>query len=156
MSFGTGHHPTTKMMMMAMLETEFKGKTVADFGTGTGILSILAVQLGAKSVAAIDNDDWSIENVKENINLNNANYIKVSKAGDLDNIDAVDVMLANINKNVLIEHVQSIRAKTHEKGVLIISGLLRSDYEDIMNVFGPYFGSNHKKFEEGDWIAISF
>ncbi len=156
MSFGTGHHPTTKMMMMAMLQTDFKGKTVADFGTGTGILSILAVQLGASSVAAIDNDDWSIENVKENINLNNANGIEVSKAEDLDNIDAVDVMLANINKNVLIEHVQSIRAKTHEKGILIISGLLRSDYEDIMHVFGPYFGTNHQKFEEGDWLAISF
>lgn len=156
MSFGTGHHPTTKMMMMAMLESDFKGKTVADFGTGTGILSILAVLLGAQSVDAIDNDDWSIENVKENIELNGAHGIKVSKAGELTNIDAVDVMLANINKNVLIEHVQSIRAKTTENGKLIISGLLRTDYDDIMHVYAPYFGSNHQKFEEGDWLAISF
>lgn len=156
MSFGTGHHPTTKMMMMAMLDAEFKGKTVADFGTGTGILSILAVQLGASNVEAIDNDDWSIENVNENIELNNANNITVSKAHDLAGIDAVDVMLANINKNVLIEHVQSIRAKTHPNGRLIISGLLRTDYEDIMQVFVPYFGSNHQKFEEGDWLALSF
>lgn len=156
MSFGTGHHPTTKMMMLAMLETEFKGKTVADFGTGTGILSILAVQLGAQSVEAIDNDDWSIENVKENIELNNALGIRVSKAGDLADIEAVDVMLANINKNVLIEHVHAIRSKTKEKGKLIISGLLRTDYEDIMQVFVPYFGSNHQKFEEGDWLSISF
>ncbi|MEY3058811.1 MAG: hypothetical protein RL000_163 [Bacteroidota bacterium] len=156
MSFGTGHHPTTKMMMMAMLETDFKGKTVADFGTGTGILSILAFQLGAISIKAIDNDDWSIENVKENINLNKANAIEVSKASNLDNIDAVDIILANINKNVLVEHVQSIRAKTQENGKLIISGLLRTDYEDIINVFGPFFGSNHQKFEEGDWLAISF
>jgi ribosomal protein L11 methyltransferase len=156
MSFGTGHHPTTKMMMLAMLERDFKEKSVADFGTGTGILSILAVQLGAKSVAAIDNDDWSIENVKENIELNNAQGIEVSKAGDLDNIDAVDVMLANINKNVLIEHVLSIRAKTKEKGTLIISGLLRTDYDDIVDVYVPIFGANHQKFEEGDWLAISF
>ncbi|MEY3541827.1 MAG: hypothetical protein RLZZ204_639 [Bacteroidota bacterium] len=156
MSFGTGHHPTTKMMMLAMLETAFNEKTVADFGTGTGILSILAVQLGAHTVDAIDNDDWSIENVKENIELNNAIGISVSKAGDLTHIDAVDVMLANINKNVLIEHVQAIRAKTNEKGKLIISGLLRTDYEDIMQVYVPYFGSNHQKFEEGDWLAISF
>jgi ribosomal protein L11 methyltransferase len=156
MSFGTGHHPTTKMMMLAMLETEFSDKTVADFGTGTGILSILAVQLGAESVHAIDNDDWSIENVKENIDLNNSKGIKVSKAGDLAHIDTVDIMLANINKNVLIEHVHSIRAKTKQNGSLIISGLLRTDYEDIIQVYAPFFGSNHKKFEEGDWLAISF
>lgn len=156
MSFGTGHHPTTKMMMLAMLETEFKGKAVADFGTGTGILSILAVQLGAQSVDAIDNDDWSIENVKENIELNGAIGIRVSKAGVLDHIDAVDVMLANINKNVLIEHVHSIRTKTEKSGKLIISGLLRTDYEYIMQVYVPYFGANHQKFEEGDWLTISF
>jgi ribosomal protein L11 methylase PrmA len=65
-------------------------------------------------------------------------------------------MLANINKNVLIDHVHSIWAKTNEKGKLIISGLLRTDYDDIMRVYTPYFGSNHQKFEEGDWIAISF
>lgn len=156
MSFGTGHHPTTKMMMLAMLETEFNEKTVADFGTGTGILAILAVQLGAQYVHAIDNDDWSIENVKENIDLNNSMGINVIKAGDLANIDAVDIMLANINKNVLIEHVHSIRAKTKRNGDLIISGLLRTDYEDIIQVYEPFFGSNHKKFEEGDWLAISF
>lgn len=156
MSFGTGHHPTTKMMMLAMLETDFTQKTVADFGTGTGILSILAFLLGAQSVDALDNDDWSIENVKENIQLNKANGIKVSKAGDLESIDVVDIMLANINKNVLIEHVHSIRAKTNKKGKLIISGLLRTDYDDIMRVYTPYFGSNHQKFEEGDWLAISF
>jgi ribosomal protein L11 methyltransferase len=144
------------MMMLAMLETAFNKKTVADFGTGTGILSILAVQLGAHAVDAIDNDDWSIENVKENIGLNNAIGINVSKAGDIAHIDAVDVMLANINKNVLIEHVHSIRAKTKDRGRLIISGLLRTDYEDIMQVYVPYFGSNHQKFEEGDWLAISF
>lgn len=156
MSFGTGHHPTTKMMMLAMLETDFNRKTVADFGTGTGILSILAVQLGARSVFAIDNDDWSIQNVIENIDLNNAKGIEVSKSSNLSNIDAVDVMLANINKNVLIEHVQSIRSKTLENGCLIISGLLRTDYDDIIQKFTPYFGSNHQKFEEGDWLAICF
>lgn len=156
MSFGTGHHPTTKMMMLAMLETDFKGKKVVDFGTGTGILSILAVQLGATSVLAIDNDDWSIENVKENINLNHVDGIQVIKAEHLDDIEATDIMLANINKNVLIEHVQSIREKTAEKGKLIISGLLKTDYEDILNAYVPYFGTDHQKWEEGDWIALSF
>jgi len=156
MSFGTGHHPTTKMMMLAMLEIDFKGKSVIDFGTGTGILSILATQLGAPKVFAIDNDEWSIENVKENIQLNNASGIDVVNASDLEQIENADVMLANINKNVLIEHVQSISLKTSRPGNLIISGLLRTDYEDIMKVYGPVFGSSFKSFEEGDWLAISF
>ncbi len=156
MSFGTGHHPTTKMMMLAMLEIDFKGKNVIDFGTGTGILSILATQLGSPKVSAIDNDEWSIENVKENIQLNNASGIDVLMASDLEQIEKSNVMLANINKNVLIEHVQSINSKISRPGNLIISGLLRTDNDDIMKVYGPVFGSSFKSFEEGDWLAISF
>lgn len=156
MSFGTGHHPTTKMMMLAMLELDFKGKNVIDFGTGTGILSILATQLGAHKVCAIDNDEWSIENVKENIQLNNASVIEVVHASDLEQIEKSDVVLANINKNVLIDHVQSIHSKTSQPGNLIISGLLRTDYEDIMKVYGPVFGSSFKSYVEGDWLAICF
>lgn len=156
MSFGTGHHPTTKMMMLAMLEIDFKDKNVIDFGTGTGILSILATQLGAHKVYAIDNDDWSIENVKENIQLNKALGIDVFHASDLEQIEKSDIVLANINKNVLIEHVQSIFSKTTRPGNLIISGLLRTDYEDIMKVYEPVFGSSFKSFEEGDWLAVSF
>lgn len=156
MSFGTGHHPTTKMMMLAMLEIDFKGKNVIDFGTGTGILSILAIQLGAQKVYAIDNDEWSIENVKENIHLNKASGIAVMQASDLDHVEKVDIILANINKNVLIEHVQSIKSKASRPGNLIISGLLRTDYEDILNVYEPVFGSSFQSFEEGDWLAVSF
>jgi ribosomal protein L11 methyltransferase len=156
MSFGTGHHPTTKMMMLAMLELDFKGKNVIDFGTGTGILSILAIQLGAQKVYAIDNDEWSIDNVKENVQLNNASNIDVLKASDLEQIKKSDVIVANINKNVLIDHVQSIYSKANRPGNLVISGLLRTDYEDIMKVYEPVFGSSFKSFEEGDWLAISF
>ncbi len=156
MSFGTGHHPTTKMMMLAMLEIDFTGKSVVDFGTGTGILAILATQLGANEVIAIDNDDWSIENVKENITLNQAVGISILKADNLDTIDQVDIMLANINKHILIEHVTALREKTQQNGVLVLSGLLRTDYEDILSVFCPLFGKNHTKLEEGDWIAIVF
>lgn len=156
MSFGTGHHPTTKMMMLAMLDIDFEGKKVADFGTGTGILAILAKQLGSREIVALDNDDWSIENVKENISLNQAVGISVLKADNLDAIDHVDIMLANINKHILIEHVNALRAKTKQNGVLVVSGLLRTDYEDIVAVFCPLFGQNLTKLEEGDWIAIVF
>lgn len=156
MSFGTGHHPTTKMMMMAMLETNFLGKKVADFGTGTGILSILAVLMGADEVIALDNDDWSIENVKENVELNKVDNIRVVKTDNLDDVEQVDVILANINKHVLIENVADMRSTMKQKGELIISGLLRSDYEDILTVFTPYFGSNYVKLVEGDWLALIF
>jgi ribosomal protein L11 methyltransferase len=156
MSFGTGHHPTTLMMMLAMLEIDFKGKKVIDFGTGTGILSILAEKLGAIHIEAIDNDDWSINNVIENIGLNEAKTIQVIKASTLDVSTPADVVLANINKNVLIEHVQDLFKYTRENGTLIISGLLRTDYEDILNVFVPVFGPFSKSFYEGDWLALTF
>lgn len=156
MSFGTGHHPTTKMMMLAMLDIDFEGKKVADFGTGTGILAILAGQLGSTEIVALDNDDWSIDNVNENISLNQVAGISVLKADNLDAIDQVDIMLANINKHILIEHVNALRAKTKQNGILVVSGLLRTDYEDILSVFSPLFGQNHTKLEEGDWIAIVF
>jgi ribosomal protein L11 methyltransferase len=156
MSFGTGHHPTTRMMMMAMLEIDFVGRTVVDFGTGTGILAILAEQLGASQVLAIDNDDWSIENVLENISLNNAKSIAVFKADNLDAIEQADIMMANINKHILIEHVSALRAKTKPNGILVISGLLRTDYEAILAVFCPFFGQNHTRLEEGEWLAMVF
>lgn len=156
MSFGTGHHPTTRMMMLAMLETDFHGKRVIDFGTGTGILSILAEKLGGIHIEAIDNDDWSINNVIENIELNDAKAIQVIKASTLNVSAPADVVLANINKNVLIEHVHDLFKYTRENGVLIISGLLRTDYEDMLEVFVPVFGPLSKSYFEGDWLAMSF
>lgn len=156
MSFGTGHHPTTRMMMLAMLETDFQGKRVIDFGTGTGILSILAEKLGAVYIEAIDHDDWSINNVKENIELNEAKAIQVIKASTLHVSEQADVVLANINKNVLIEQVQNLFNYTRENGVLIISGLLRTDYEELLEVFVPVFGPLTKSYFEGDWLAMSF
>ena len=156
MSFGTGHHPTTHMMMLAMLDVDFGGKKVIDFGTGTGILSLLAKKLGAAAVVAIDNDDWSIENVKENISLNEVANIEVVKASDLVSTEKADILLANINKNVLLEHVQSLFEKTEPHSTLIISGLLRTDYEDIVAAYVPVFGPVQKSFFEGDWMALSF
>ena len=86
--------------MLGMLEMDFEGKAVLDFGTGTGILAILAERLGASSIEAIDNDHWSISNVNENIQLNTARNINVSLAENLDEVGACDMLLANINKHV--------------------------------------------------------
>ena len=131
MSFGTGHHATTRMMMLGMLEMDFTGKEVLDFGTGTGILAILAGRLGASSIDAIDNDHWSISNVNENIQLNAASNINVALAENLDEVHACDMLLANINKHVLLAHAASMAQLLRTDGFLLISGLLAEDKADI-------------------------
>jgi ribosomal protein L11 methyltransferase len=131
MSFGTGHHATTYIMMRQMKDIDFKNKTVFDFGTGTGILAILAEMLGAKEVLAIDNDDWSINNGRENILQNKADRIEIRK-GDTANVGSTfDIILANINKNVIMDNFPDLGKQLKEGGVLLISGLLVSDEEDI-------------------------
>lgn len=156
MSFGTGHHATTKMMMEAMFEIDFKGKSVLDFGTGTGILAILAEQLGASKVLAIDNDRWSYDNAMENIAMNKASKINVQLKDDLLDLDSFDIILANINKNILIDHAQPLSRLVASGGDLVISGLLSNDYEDICLIYNPLFGYKFKQYQDTGWIALSF
>ena len=156
MSFGTGHHATTRMMMLGMLEMDFTGKEVLDFGTGTGILAILAERLGASSIEAIDNDHWSISNVNENIQLNAARNIKVSLAENLVDVSPCDILLANINKHVLLEHASSMSKLLRPDGFLLISGLLAADQEDIEAVFTPMFGKPTNLYSDNGWIALAF
>lgn len=156
MSFGTGHHATTKMMMLAMLDAEWNEKSVIDFGTGTGILAILAEKLGARKIDAVDNDPWSVENAKENLITNESKYIQVGLAENIESLDKADVILANINKHILLEHVTSLSDKLSENGLLILSGLLKIDYEDIISVYTPFFGTPQRRLDEGEWIALVF
>jgi ribosomal protein L11 methyltransferase len=156
MSFGTGHHATTKMMMLAMLDIPFQNKSVLDFGTGTGILAILAEQLGATRIDAIDNDQWSVENALENIATNNSKHIQVMLGENVESVISADIILANINKHILMEHVESLSNKLNMNGILIISGLLNIDYEDITTHFTPYFGNPITQLNEGEWIALVF
>jgi ribosomal protein L11 methyltransferase len=157
MSFGTGHHATTRMMMQAMLDTNFQEKTVLDFGTGTGILAILAVLRGANHVLAIDNDEWSVNNALENTAINEVDAkIAVSLASDLHNIPTCDVLLANINKHVLLDNVTAMAKVLKKDGVLIISGLLSADYDDIALAFEPFFGKSQQILNEQGWLAITF
>lgn len=156
MSFGTGHHATTRMMMLGMLEMDFVGKEVLDFGTGTGILAILAERLGASSIEAIDNDHWSISNVNENIALNAASNINVSLAENLDEVLPCDMILANINKHVLLAHAASMAQLLRPDGFLLISGLLANDQADIEAVFTPLFGKLINLYTDNGWIALAF
>jgi ribosomal protein L11 methyltransferase len=131
MSFGTGHHATTYMMVAMMKELDLQNHSVLDFGTGTGILAILACKLGAASVLAIDSDEWSIENAMENTTLNNCNGILVEQKESLSETGKFDFILANINLRVILENMELLRQHLNESGVFIGSGVLESDEEKI-------------------------
>lgn len=128
MSFGTGHHATTQLMMMAMKDIPFGGKSVLDFGTGTGVLAILASMLGAAQVMAIDNDIWSVENANENVGRNETNNIDVRQASIEDiKPQTYDVILANINRHILLDYMLTMYQRIAHNGTLLMSGLLVDD-----------------------------
>jgi ribosomal protein L11 methyltransferase len=157
MSFGTGHHATTYMMIEQMQNIEFVSKKVLDFGTGTGILAILAEKLGASSVTAIDNDEWSIKNAEENIVTNNCNKINLQLASTVPPHKHYDVILANINKNVISENIKALEAMLHPAAYLLISGLLQTDEEDILATAlstGSLAISNIER--KNGWVSILF
>lgn len=140
MSFGTGHHATTKLMMMQMQHIDFAGKDVFDFGTGTGILAILAEKLGSKHVLAIDNDEWSYENAMENIGRNHCDNVNV-KQGSMEHIIAYeyDIILANINRHILLHYMKDLYNSVKPEGILLMSGLLLDD-EAIVKIAAENVG----------------
>jgi ribosomal protein L11 methyltransferase len=154
MSFGTGHHATTYMMMQEMRGLDFKGKSVFDFGTGTGVLAILAVKLGAAEVIAVDNDDWSITNAKENAENNDADIIKLIKADSAAGEGSFDIILANINKNVILDNMVDLKAHLKEGGTLLLSGLLVTDEADILEACEKYGLIFVSRKERHNWLCI--
>ena len=132
MSFGTGHHETTYLMLAAQLEMDLKGKKVLDAGCGTGILSIMAGILGAKEIVAFDNDPWVIDNVEENLQLNNQQALVFAGVlADLNLQTRFDVILANINKNVLLDEMEAFAEHLQDKGELLLSGFYEADLADL-------------------------
>jgi ribosomal protein L11 methyltransferase len=127
MSFGTGHHATTWLVIDQMEALSFQNQNVLDFGTGTGILAILAERLGAATVVAVDNDDWSMENAKENAMVNNCRTIEFIQADSLTIGRTFGIILANINRHVLLANMKSMEQHLASDGVLILSGLLSGD-----------------------------
>lgn len=132
MSFGTGHHQTTWLASKRLFELDLTGKTVLDMGTGTGILAILSEKLGAKSVYAPDIDEWSYNNAIENVALNKCSKITVA-LGDhtLLKDQRFDLIIANINKNVLISHFSTYATCINKGGKLLISGFFETDKIDL-------------------------
>ncbi|MBC7936265.1 MAG: 50S ribosomal protein L11 methyltransferase, partial [Rhizobacter sp.] len=134
MSFGTGHHATTFLVIQQMSALNFKDKSVIDFGTGTGVLAILAEKMGAGSILAIDNDEWSINNSEENIAANGCDKIDIRLANEMIFEEKADIILANINLNVIIGNIQKIKDAVKNNGSVLLSGLLVVDEETIKEV----------------------
>jgi ribosomal protein L11 methyltransferase len=140
MSFGTGHHQTTHMMLELALSLSLKNKTVLDMGCGTGILAILASKMVAQVVDAVDHDPWCVENAKENVTKNQCQNITVTLGEEIKRKDSYyDVIFANINRNVLVEQLPSYAKVLRPKGSLLLSGFYKEDIpilEERCNQFG--------------------
>ena len=132
MSFGTGHHATTYLMAEQMSQLDFSHQQVIDFGTGTGVLAILAEKLGAASVLAIDNDDWSIENAGENIAKNHCNRISLVKADTIPAGQQAGIILANINLNIIISSLENIKNACKPGTTILFSGIMIHDEPVIL------------------------
>ena len=154
MSFGTGHHATTYLMIEQMESINFTEKKVLDFGTGTGILAILAEKLGAKKVVAIDNDEWSIDNAFENITANNCKQIFVEKRNNITGIGIQDVILANINLNVLIQTAFDISWISNKGTSLLLSGFLYEDEKKILSSFSSFGFVKTSIAKKNEWISV--
>ncbi len=155
MAFGTGHHETTYMMVKAMSEIDFKGKKVLDYGCGTGVLAILASLEKASIIDAIDIEEESYLNTLENAQTNNCQNINVFKSTLEDfNNKGYDIILANINRNVLLKSSNRLKSILNLKGLLIISGILDEDEGIITENFTSASFSIHKKIQKGKWLCM--
>jgi len=157
MSFGTGHHETTYMMLKHILEYDFKGKSVLDMGCGTGVLAILTEMVGAKIVDAIDIDAWCYENSMENVVRNACNAITVSQ-GDSSTLNgkSYDIILANINRNILLKDIPTYVNCLKEGGVLFLSGFYLSDLDMISAKCKGLGLQFEKNLEKNNWVAAKY
>lgn len=156
MSFGTGHHATTYMMLAQMRILNFEGKSVIDYGTGTGILAIMAVKLGAGAVIAIDYDDWCILNSRENFKRNHTPDITLTQTDTFPESGKFDLILANINRNIIVDNFCRMAAALTKGGVLVVSGLLVSDRDEMVAIASKYNMHVKEEMEKNNWICLAF
>ena len=154
MSFGTGHHETTRLMVEQMGKINFKNKTVLDFGTGTGILAILAEKLGSASILAIDNDEWSINNAAENTEVNHCKRIYLEKRDNIEGLSCVNIILANINFNVLTQNAKNLSALLESNSLLVMSGFLLKDEESIIGIFVKNHFVTIARKQKNEWVSL--
>lgn len=157
MSFGTGHHETTRLMLREMLHIEITGKEVLDMGCGTGVLGIAAKLMGASYVLAVDNDDWAFQNAGENYQRNNISQPYDVYPGDCSALEGhtFHLILANINRNVLLNDMPEYKKALKEKGILILSGILSTDKEVILKRASELGFNFVSSFYENNWISLN-
>jgi ribosomal protein L11 methyltransferase len=138
-----------------MRNIDFKNKNVFDFGTGTGVLAIIAEKLGAGNIVAIDNDEWSISNANENIERNNCKNIQLLLSDSPLVSNKFDVILANINKNVILQYLEVLSNLLIENGQLLVSGLLKEDEADLLKAIS-YLNLKHiNTFLRDKWVCMN-
>ena len=159
LAFGTGTHNTTKMIVNELLEMDIQGKRILDCGCGTGILSIIAAKCGAKDIVAYDIDEWSVNNTSHNAAINNVHNIIV-KLGDvniLNNIDGTfDVVLANINRNILLNDMPAMATKMHPDTEYIISGFYSEDVPMLKEETEELGMKCLKQVSSDNWTLLKF
>lgn len=156
MSFGTAHHETTQLMIEYILENQWKGKEVLDMGCGTGVLAIIVAKAGASRVLAIDNDPIACTNARENVDRNKV-AVQI-KQGEIELIQDLqfDAILANINRNVLLDHLSWYAASLRKSGRLYLSGFLSEDLPIIRDA-ALRSGLKHCTTKSlNHWIAAEF
>lgn len=157
MSFGTGHHETTYMMIQHILKNDFKNKSVLDMGCGTGVLAILAEKVGANELDAIDIDNWCYVNSLENVERNNCEKVSVYE-GDVKLLDGnnYDIIIANINRNILLVDIPRYTKCLNKNGTLFLSGFYKEDIQMIESKCNEDMLKLEEIIERGQWVSLKF
>ncbi|NNL16757.1 MAG: 50S ribosomal protein L11 methyltransferase [Flavobacteriaceae bacterium] len=157
MSFGTGHHETTHMMIQHILKTDFINKSVLDMGSGTGVLAILSEMKGAKAIDAIDIDNWCYLNSLENTERNKCQNISVYQ-GDASLIKErkYDIILANINRNILLKDIKTYASCLNNNGILFLSGFYKNDIPVLEKECKKHMLKLDEKIERNNWVSLKF
>ena len=157
MSFGTGHHETTHMMIQHILKNDFENKSVLDMGCGTGVLAILAEMKGAKPIDAIDYDNWCYLNSLENVERNNCHHITVIE-GDASSLETqkYDIIIANINRNILLDDMAAYIKCLNQNGTVFLSGFYHEDIPMIEEECNKQELKLVESLEKNNWVALKF
>jgi ribosomal protein L11 methyltransferase len=155
MSFGTGHHETTHLMVQHLLKLDLQNKKVLDMGCGTAVLAILAEKLGAQPIDAIDIDSWSYENAVENVERNTCNHISVYE-GDANLLtdQHYDVIIANINRNILLADLPAYTQVLKSNGILLLSGFYTEDIPTILDLAEKLNLNCELTLERHNWVGL--